>query len=125
MPTEKEIEERVGQYAALAKENKDIDAAALMMSVLEQSRQEEVDAKKKRRAYLVSVGFPPFGLLYAVRYFFSDKADGKHVALMCVILTVVSLAIGIGISALMFSCSGVSLDQVQNVNVEDVRSLLQ
>lgn len=113
-------------YAALGKDNKNIDVAALMVSALEQTRRDELDAKKKKRAYTVSALIPPFGLIYAVRYYFSDRSDGKKVALVCVILTVFSLAIGWLIGGAMFgNTPTASLEQMKQVNVDDLKSLIQ
>jgi len=125
MDREKEAVKKIEQYRELAEKHKDIDVAALMISALEQTRQEEVAAKKKRWAYLVSVGLPPLGLLVAVRYYFSDKADGKRVALICVILTIVAALIAWGVTSLMLSGLGTAGDQqLPALRPEDVRSLL-
>ena len=88
----------------------------------------EVDGKKKNRAYLVSVCLPPFGLFYAARYYFSGKSDGKRVALICVILTVMSLLLTWGIGEMLMSSvstSGLDLKQLQSLNPNDLKALLQ
>lgn len=127
MGAEDEVTKKIQDYQELAKSNKDIDVATLMISALEQAQRDEIDQKKKKRAYLVSVVAPPLGLLYAVRYFFSDKDDGKHVALICVLLTAIA-CLGVWlIGAMMFSGGGgdTALQQVQNINVGDLKGLLQ
>ena len=99
-----------------------------MLSAFDQARQDEIDGKKERRAYLVSVVLPPFGLLYAVRYYFSAKQGGKKVALYCVILTALSLLLAWGASQMLLSSmstSGLDLKQLQSVNPNDLKSLLQ
>ncbi len=126
MDSEKEITRKIELYGELAKENKNVDVAALMMSAIEQSKRDEIEAKKKRWAYLISVGLPPFGLLMAVRYYFSGKTDGKRVALICVILTATALLIAWGLAGLLFSSvSPADLKQIQSVKPEDIKSLLQ
>jgi hypothetical protein len=129
MDSEKEIASRVEQYRELAKEDKKIDAVALMTSALVQSGEEAVAAKNKRWAYLVSVGLPPLGLLPAVYYYFSGKADGKRVALTCVILTVLAAAVAWFVGSLAMSglsSSGGQLQDVNlNVNLRDLHNLLQ
>jgi len=86
---------------------------------------EKEAAKKKRWAYLISVGLPPFGLFYAVRYSFSEKTDGKGVALMCVILTVVSLLATWAIGRLFLASVGPQMRQIQALNPGDLKDLLQ
>jgi len=128
MGSEQEVTKKIEQYRELAEGNKNIDVASLMINALEQTRQEETAAKKRRWAYLISVGLPPLGLLVAVRYYFSDKPDGKRIALMCVIFTAIAALIAWGIGALMMNGLGGSTGQagqLPSVNAEDVRSLFQ
>lgn len=125
MSSEKEVQRKIDQYQELGEKNKNIDVAALMINALEQAQRDEIETKKKHRAYLVSVGLPPFGLLYAIRYYFSDKDDGKKVALICAILTVCSLLVAWGIGALMFSGSGADTAQLQSVSTSDLKALFQ
>lgn len=110
-------------YKDLAKE-KGSDAAALMIAAMEQERQAEIDRKKKRWAYLISVGLPPFGLYYAFRYYFNGKAGGKRVALICVILTVGSFLASYLIFELFVATAGDQLQQMQTLNSEEYRDLL-
>ena len=116
MDAEKEAAKKIELYHELAKEDRHIDAAALMINALEQAQQEEVAAKKKRWAYLVSVSLPPFGLFYAARYFFSGKSDGKRVALICVILTVISLLAAWLIGKMFLESAGMQLQQIQTLS---------
>jgi hypothetical protein len=126
MTEDKKLEEKVAMYAALGKDNKNVDVAALMVSAMEQARRDEIDGKKKKRAYMVSILLPPFGLYYVARYYFSDKDDGKRVALTCLILTIFALAIGWMIGGAMFGNTPTgSLEQMKAVNIEDMKSLLQ
>lgn len=125
MDAEKEVERKIEIYGELAKADKKVDATALMLSALEQAQQAEVEAKKKHWAYLISVGLPPFGLFYAVRYALSDKADGKRVAWICVILTVVSLLVAWLIGKLFLSSAGPELNQIQSINPNDLKDMLQ
>lgn len=126
MNAEKKLEGQIAAYAAIAKDNKNIDVVALMASAFEQQRRDEVDAKKKRRAYLVSILLPPFGLIYAFRWYFSGKTDGKRVARYCVVFTIGGLLIGWLIGSAMVGNTMIgSLDQIEQVNIEDIRSLLE
>jgi hypothetical protein len=126
MNGEQNLEQKVAAYAALAKDNKNVDVGALLASAMEQERLDRVDAKKRSRAYLISALLPPFGLLYAVRYYFSGKTDGKRIASMCVVLTVLALAVGWLIGGAMFGNTPTgSLEQMKTMNLEDVRSLIE
>jgi hypothetical protein len=129
MNQEKKVEETISQYATLGEENKNIDMAALMVSALEQARRDEVEAKKKRNAYLVSICLPPLGLFYAVRWYFSGKDDGKRVAVMCAVLTATVLLIVWGIGRIFVSTvpAGTTdqLQQVKDINVNDLQDLLK
>lgn len=125
MDAEQEAAKKIEIYGQLAKENEKVDATALMLNALEQAQQDEIAAKKKRWAYLVSVGLPPFGLIYAIKYYFSGKTDGKRAALICVILTVVSLLAAWLIGKMFLSSAGPQLDQLRSVNPNDLKDLLQ
>lgn len=125
MDAEKKAEKTVELYRQLAKDDKNVDLAALTTAMLEQTRQSETEAKKKRLAYLISAGLPPLGLIFAVRYYFSENSDGKRVAAVCVILTIVSLLASWLIAKMFLSSVGSQLDQIQSINSEDLKSLLQ
>ena len=128
MDSEQEASKKIEVYKDLAAENKNVDVGSLMISALEQAQQDEIAAKKKRWAYLVSVGLPPFGLLYALRYYFSDKAGAKRVALICVILTVISLLAAWLIAQMFLASAGPELNQIQSLNpgdLKDFQNLLQ
>jgi len=126
MGTEERVSRQIQDYKELADKNKGINAAALMINALAQAERDEIDARKRKRAYLVSVILPPFGLIYAAYYYFGDKPDGKSVAINCVILTLVSFLVAWGIGALMFACmTPDQTTQIQNVNADQVKQMLQ
>ncbi|MBL8031487.1 MAG: hypothetical protein JNK33_04145, partial [Candidatus Doudnabacteria bacterium] len=77
MDTEKKLADQVQVISELAKENKNIDAAALMLNALQTSEKNVVSSRAKRWAYIVSIGAPPLGLLFAIRYYFSGEDDAK------------------------------------------------
>jgi hypothetical protein len=123
--SDKKLEQLVGQYAQLAQENKNIDVAGLMLSAISE-KDNNVSGKAKKWAYLVSLGLPPFGLLFALKfYLFSDKDDAATVANVCVVLTVIS-AVVFWITAKVFlSTSGTSLEQIQRIKPADIYQLGQ
>lgn len=88
---EREAENRLKEFARMAAEDPKVDKAALAMAALNEAQvADRVAPKKRRTAYFTSFAIPPFGLLFAIYYYFSPKTDGKRVALFCVILTAVS-----------------------------------
>jgi hypothetical protein len=126
MDTEEKVSKQIEEYKKLAEEHKGIDVASLMINALEQAQRDEIDRRKKRRAYLVSVILPPFGLFFAAYYALGDKPDGKRVAINCVILTVVTIAVAWGIGWLILSSAGPEkTSSIENINVKELERLLQ
>lgn len=125
MDNEQAAAEKIAQYAELAKEDKKIDATALMINALAQAQEAEIAAKKKRWAYLVSVGAPPFGLIYAIKYGLAGTREGKRTAWICVILTVVSLLLAWLIAEAFLASAGPQLQQIQSLNANELQDLLQ
>ena len=125
MNTEKKLADQVQAISELAKENKNIDAAALMLNALQTSEKNVVSSRAKRWAYIVSIGAPPLGLLFAIRYYFSGEDDAKRVALTCVGLTIAAVGLLFLFTQMFMSTSGVSLDQIERINPTDVLELTQ
>jgi len=127
MNEDKNLETEISQYQALAKENKNIDVAALMLNALKKDTENpnRVPTKWKRWAYFISIGLPPFGLLFAAKYYFDDKDDARHVANVCVILTVVGVLSLWLMGKVLLSSSGTSLDQIQQIKPADIMQLTQ
>ncbi len=125
MDQDKKLEEQIKEYQAVAKEHPNVDVGLLAMNALQNQNQNLVSSKGKRWAYLVSIALPPLGLLFAFRYFFGDEDDARQVAWICVILTAIGLVlIWVGTKAL-FSGSGASLEQIQQIKPSDAMQLLQ
>ena len=123
---EKQVEQQIGEYADLAKQNQNIDVASLMLSAMNQQNSNVVSGKAKKWAYLISIGVPPFGLLFALKYFtFSDEDDAKTVAIICTVLTILSIALFWFIGSAMLSGSGTSLDQIQQITPQEIHNTLQ
>jgi hypothetical protein len=125
MDPEKKIEKQIEIYQQVAKGNKDIDMSALMMNALENRNRNFVSSKQKHWAYLVSAALPPFGLIFAVIFYLSDKDDARRVANICILLTVLAGAAFFITGYIMFSGSGVSVDQIQQLNPQDLQKLVQ
>jgi len=120
------VEEQFKDYLEMAKRDKNVEAAALMMNALKTQNESWVSVKAKKWAYLVSLCLPPFGLIFVVKYYLSsDKSDARRVANICLILTVVSLVLAWLTLQLLSASMGNNLDQLQKINPQDVQNLLQ
>lgn len=123
MDADKSLSEKVKDYQELAKENKNIDVASLMINALENQKSNLVSASQKRWAYLTSVGVPPFGLLWALKFYFGDEDDAKSTAIICVVLTVVSLIMLWILLGSLFSGAGVTPEQVEQIKPQGIIDL--
>lgn len=123
--SDEQLTKQVEEYQKVAKENPNVDVGLLMMNALATQKQNQVSAKTKKWAYLISIGVPPFGLLFALKYFYSDEEDARTVAWSCVILTAVSLLLIWLLGAAIFSGSGTSVQQLQQIKPTDVYQLGQ
>ncbi len=118
------LEQQVSEYAKLAKESPNIDVASLMLNALNK-KENLVSGKTKKWAYLISVGLPPFGLLFALKfYFFSGEDDASSVGNICVILTVLAMAFMWFTFKTMLSSGGTSLQQLQQITPQEIQSTL-
>lgn len=125
MDKDKQLEEQFKQYAEVAKTDKKVDVAGLMMNALNRQDANMVSGRAKKWAYLISVGVPPFGLLFATKYYFSDETDAKTVANICVILTIAAIASFIILGKVVLSGSGTSVQQIQQIKPKDIQQLYQ
>jgi hypothetical protein len=124
---EKEAEERLKDFTELAKTNEGADKAVLAMVALDAAQNEErISAKKRRWAYILSFGLPPLGLAFAAWYYYSGKLGGKKVALICLILTVIGGFLAwLSIEAFFASVPPGTLEQIQTLSPDELKSLVQ
>lgn len=120
--SDEKLETIVSEYVELAKD-KNVDTAALLMNALQQEEDNKLSLKQKRWGYLVSLGLPPLGLLFALAFYFSDKSDGKQTAYICIGLTVASIVVSIVLFKSLFSGTGASIQQIQQIKPQDVYEL--
>jgi hypothetical protein len=125
MDPEKKLESEINEYVQVAKENKNVDVAALMMYSLKNENKNLVSSKSKRWAYSLSVGVPPLGLLFALHYYMADYDDGTSVANMCIILTIVSVVSIWLLSKMLLSNSGTNLDELSKTKTSDILELVK
>jgi len=126
MSSDADLAQKVKDYQEAAKNNPNVDIGALMLNALQTQDQNKVSSKAKKWAYLISISVPPFGLLFALKYFmFSDEADAQEVAWTCVILTAVCVALFWIGGKLLLSSSGTSMQQIQQIKPSDIYQLTQ
>ena len=125
MLNDKILSEKLSELQALSKENKNIDVASLMIKALEDHRANQISPTQKRWAYLISLFAPPFGLLFALKFYFGDEDDAKHMAWICVGLTVLSIIATIIFLQVAFSSAGTSVQQIEQIKPSDINQLLQ
>lgn len=125
MNRKKKLAEQFRAFQDMAKEDKNIDAASLMINALDNQPKNAVAQKRKTRAYLVSLLLPPFGLFYALKYYLSAEPDAKPVANVCVILTAISCLILWLTVKMMLAGSGINPQQIWQINPADIQQLLQ
>jgi Na+-driven multidrug efflux pump len=74
---------------------------------------------------LISLGLPPFGLLYAAKFYFSGKADGKQAAYVNIALTFISVILLFVLVKGMLSGTGTSVQQIEQIQPQDYQQFLQ
>src|SRR3989344_3654009 len=74
-------------YKELASKDKKIDVASLVINALQKQEANLLSTGEKRWAYLISLGLPPFGLIFAAKFYYSGKDDGHTAAWICIALT--------------------------------------
>lgn len=124
---EEKLEKQFKDFQEVAKENKNVDVAALMVSALQVS-----DSSKKtsgigsrRWAYLISLGAPPFGLFFVLKYYFGDDEDGRQAAFICVILTLIGGVLAWVLFSSVLSSSHTSLQQIEQITPSEINSTLK
>ena len=122
---EEKLAKEFEAYKELAKQDKKVDVASLMINALQKQQTNLLTVKEKRWAYLISLGLPPFGLLFAIKFYYSGKDDGEEAAWICGLLTAFSIFFFVLFAKLLFTSSGLTVDQVKNINIEDAKSLYQ
>jgi hypothetical protein len=125
MDNDKKLESEISEYARLAKEDKSIDVAALMINAIKNQDKNLVSPRAKKWAYLISIGVPPLGLLFALRYYFGDQDDAAHVANICLALTAVSVIGFFILLKVFFASSGTSVQQIEQITPAQIHELTQ
>lgn len=118
-----QLEKQFKVYAELAKKDKSIDVTSLMINALDTHTKDAdfITAGQKRWAYIISLGAPPLGLFFFVKFWFSGKEDGHDAAWICLVLTAVSIMIMVILSKVLLSGSGAQLEQIQQLTPKDIQ----
>ncbi len=120
------LEEQVKTYVELAKKDKKIDIASLMMTAMDDAKHNHLPVKEKRWAFIISLSIPFIGFYYAFKYFNSNADDANETALACGILACVCLiSFWMVQGTLGSSLSGGQLQGVQDLKPSDVYELTQ
>lgn len=125
MDNEDKLAEKFETYRKLGDNDKNIDVAALMMQELQNQKSEMIPARQKHWAYLVAISLPPLGLIFAFKFYFSKKTDGRQTAAICAVLTGISLALYWLFGKILFSGSGVDINQIRQITPKDIQQLYQ
>jgi uncharacterized membrane-anchored protein len=121
------VEARMKEYAEATKDNTNVDKAALAMAALESVQfDSDVSVKRKKMLYTLSLCLPPIGFAFAAWYYFSKKIDGKRVALICIILTVLSgLLAWLVLDFFTSSLPPQTAQQIKSLNLSNTNSIIQ
>jgi len=121
------VEARMKEYAEATKDNTNVDKAALAMAALESVQfDSDVSVKRKKMLYTLSLCLPPIGFAFAAWYYFSKKIDGKRVALICIILTVLSgLLAWLVLDFFTSSLPPQKAQQIKSLNLSNTNSIIQ
>ena len=125
MDIDDKLEKQVNEYAQIGKENPNVNVGMLMVNALQNQNKNLISSKSKRWAYLISVGIPLSGFLFALNYYMKDEDDAKQVAWTCIILTVIAVIMFWAGGKLLLGGSGTSVDQISKIKMQDIQQLGQ
>jgi len=129
MDQDKQLEKQFQAYEVQARENKNIDVATLMINAMENQNKKLVSPRLRKWAYVISIGFPPFGVLFVPRFYFGQEDDARHTGNVCLVLTAIALVFLIlstwVTGKIFFSSAGININQLQNINIKELQDLMQ
>ena len=121
--SDEQLAKKLEAYQQAAKENPSIDINMLMANALAQESQKARIAKSYKWPYLVSIGLPPFGLLFTLKYYLTGDEDDKAAGRICALLTIVAVILFYAFSKALLSGSGASIEQIQQIKPQDIMEL--
>ena len=123
--SDEQLEKQIKDYQDLAKQNPGVNVNMLMMNALASEAVKVKNTKSRKWPYLISLGAPPFGLFFALKYYFSGDEDDKTAANICVLLTIVSFLLLYVFSKMLFSSAGVTPQQIEQITPQEIHDTLQ
>ena len=123
--SEEDLSKKIETYQRLGQENPNVDVNLLMVNALQAENQKHAANKSYKWPYLISLGLPPLGLIFALKYYFGSDEDEKQPALICVLLTIFSLVLLFAFGKILFSGSGASVQQIEQIKPQDIQQILQ
>ena len=123
--SDQDLENKIKTFRELGKENPNVNVNLLMMNALETESANKISAKSYKWPYLISVGVPPFGLIYVFKYFFSEDENDQRAAKICLFLTIISVIAFFAFGKAMLSGSGTSVQQIEQIQPQDIQQLNQ
>src|SRR5262245_60774363 len=123
-PNEERLAAEIEQIQKLSKADKNINAEVLINAAFAKAHQEEAGVPHLKRAYAVSLLAPPFGLYYAFKFFLRPEPAYRRQVWICFRLTIVSIAFMWILAKLLFVAAP-GLNDLQNINPQDIQSLIQ
>lgn len=122
---DQDLQKKLDMYKAMAAADPNIDVSKLMADALEADQENNLTSKEKIRAYMISLILPPFGLIYAIKFYFSGKSDGKKAALFCALLTIFTIFISTVLLNAILSAGNTNVQQLQQINPNQIQGLFQ
>ncbi len=119
------MEDKIKTFRELSKENPNVNVNLLMMNALETESEKKTSARSYKWPYLISVGIPPFGLIYVFKYYFSDDENDQRAAKICLLLTIISVIAFFAFSKALFSGSDTSVQQIEQIKLQDIQQINQ
>lgn len=120
---EERLSEQIAKIQQMAKENPQIDANALIATLFTKNQESFLPEGEKMKAYLVSLFVPPFGLYFVAKFFTRTESDARRTAWVCLLLTVVAVILTWWVLGSAFS--NPQIQQIQNLNPQDIQSLIE
>ncbi len=123
---EENLQKQINIYQEVAEANPGVDVNLLMANALIAESQKHKAGKSYKWPYTISLGLPPFGLIYTVKYYINGDDDDKRAGKICALLTVISVIIFLATAKLFVSTAGVSTQQLQQLgNPAEIQQLQQ
>lgn len=123
--SDENLEKELKTYQEIAKENPNVDVNMLMMNALQTENSKLGSGKSYKWPYMIAISLPPIGLLFALKYYYSDDEQDKTAAKLCVLLTVVSVIMFFALGKSLFSSSGASMKQIEQITPQDIHEAVQ